>query len=76
MYTHAGSIQRLDRGSEEFARVCAYFSENWVQEKGPCPQVDIIYKVTNTILEREWDSYGKRLQVNIVEWYFHGTRLA
>ena len=47
-----------------------------MREKGQCPGVDFVYRVTNSTLKQEWDAYGRRVQVQQVEQYFHGTTLA
>ena len=73
--SHAGSIRLLDCQGGEFAQVSKQFRDAWAPAKGPCPTVKFIFAVTNGTLERQWQAYGRTVQVKHVEEYYHGTTL-
>ena len=51
------------------------FTAMWTPEAGQCPSIDRIFSICNNELRQRWDEYRSKLPTNIVEEYFHGTRL-
>ena len=67
---------RLPNPSEQ-SYVKSYFENQWCPQKGTCPNVSCVFKVTNPHLNNKWDAYRRALPGGYqdVEMHFHGTKL-
>ncbi|MCG8625055.1 MAG: hypothetical protein MJE68_24025 [Proteobacteria bacterium] len=52
------------------------FRKAWAREKRPHPEVDSIFKVTNSTLEKKWTTYRSRLIEKDVKELYHGTKFS
>ena len=71
-----GSISLLASDSDELSKVVEKFRKAWAREKRPHPEVDSIFKVTNSTLEKKWTTYKSRLIEKDVNELYHGTTLS
>ena len=51
------------------------FQGKWDSRKGPCPNIDFIFVITNTKLTQRWTTYMQTLQDQTTEEHYHGTKL-
>ena len=62
--------------SYEFSRVTEKFTKAWYQQKGCCPAVNFVFKVTNDTLEQKWMTYKSTVREKDIKELYHGTKLA
>ena len=62
--------------SDEFSRVTEKFTKAWCRQKGRCPAVNFVFKVTNDTLEQKWMTYKSTVREKDIKELYHGTKLA
>ena len=72
---HSGQVVIRSANYQEFMTVTLKFRNSWCQLKGPCPNVDYVYVVTNVTLETRWTTYKQGLGDQTIEEHYHGTKL-